>query len=163
MGLRRLVVAATVVVAAVAASVWWFWPRSIEVPAVVGLSVADARAAISKVGLDQSDEYTVQEDSLDATAGHVLRQDPSAGAVARNRSAVRLIIARTPAPIDMSAFARIRDVGIEGTIGAAATVIAMEVAFAQSDKLVNLSERYLYEKAKKHDEARQLNERRIPQ
>jgi TIR domain-containing protein/PASTA domain-containing protein/papain like protease len=151
-GVWRLSIAATVAVAAVAVSVWWFWPRTIEVPAVVGMSIADARAALDKVGLDQSDKYTVQEDSLDATAGHVLRQDPSPGALVPNRNAVRLVVARTPAPIDMSPFVRVRDVGSEGTIGATAMVVAMEVAFAKSDQLVSLSERYLYEKAKQHDE-----------
>ena len=151
-GMRRLVIAATAAVVVVAATVWWFWPRSIEVPAVVGMSVADARAAIREAGLGQSEQHTVQEESLDSTEGHVLRQEPSAGAVAPSRSPVRLVIARTPAAIDMSAFVRVRDVGREGTIAAGATVTAMEVAFAQADKLVELSERYLYEKAKQHDE-----------
>jgi hypothetical protein len=152
LGVGRLVIAATVTVAAVAVSVFWFWPRAVEVPAVVGMSVADARVAIHKVGLDQSDADTVQEDSLEVVAGHVVRQDPSPGAIVSNRNSVKLVVARTPAPIDMSAFVRMRDVGTEGAIGATATVVAMEVAFAQSNKLVELSERYLYEKAKKHDE-----------
>ncbi|HEY6643729.1 TIR domain-containing protein [Povalibacter sp.] len=150
-GPRRIALAATAIIGAIALVAWRLWPGAIEVPSIVGLPLTDAEAAIAMAGLERS--AISEQDSLTVAPGQVISQDPSPGSQVTTRQPVKLIVARMPPPVDLSNFAHIRDTGPEGTIAALAAVTAMEVAFAQSGSLVQLSERYLYQKAKHHDEA----------
>ncbi len=60
--------------------------------------------------------------------------------------------AATPPMVDLSNWITIHDQGAEGTVAAVAMVTAMEASLAKQGKPMLLSSRYLYEKAKRHDE-----------
>jgi hypothetical protein len=124
----------------------------VVVPAVVGQPLARAERAVRGAGLRVDADAVREEESSAGPPGTVLAQDPSPGRRVSAREPVRLTVARAPAPVDLSAAAEVRDVGPEGTIPATAAVTAMEVAFAGAGRPVRLSERYLYEKARRHDE-----------
>jgi len=66
---------------------------TVEVPAVVGQNVDDARATLRGAGFGVS----VTEQDSTSTAGTVLRQDPGAGGKADKGSTVALVVAKTPA------------------------------------------------------------------
>ena len=65
---------------------------TVEVPAVVGQNVDDARATLRGAGFGVS--VTTVESS--SAAGTVLRQDPGAGTKAEKGSTVALVVAKTP-------------------------------------------------------------------
>lgn len=154
LGLKRLagLVAGSLLILLAAA--WLLWPAQVEVPGVTGKPMADAQSAIEAAGLKLADGGVQEEESLTEKAGTVIRQDPSAGLRVSKRDGVRLVVAKLPAPVDLSGSVRIRDVGTEGTIGAVAGIIAMEAALASAGRTKRLSERYLYEKARRHDEGK---------
>ncbi len=67
-------------------------PADARVPNVVGLSQAAAEQAIRKAGFD-CDVETTADRSANVPTGHVLRQLPGAGSIAKARSTVRITVA----------------------------------------------------------------------
>jgi Effector-associated domain 1/Papain family cysteine protease len=61
--------------------------------------------------------------------------------------------ARPPEEIDLSAWVTVHDSGAEGTVAGIAVASAMEISLGRQGKPGLVSARFLYEKAKKHDEA----------
>ena len=152
LGLRRLVLTSTAAVAMLAAMAWLAWPTQVEMPDVKGKPLTQARAALEAAGLSLPAGNVREEESLSEPIGTVLSQDPSSGLRVPQGEAVRLSIAKTPPPVDLAKHVKIRDTGPEGTIAALAAVTGIEVAHAKEGRITRLSERYLYEKAKHHDE-----------
>jgi beta-lactam-binding protein with PASTA domain len=72
--------------------------QQVEVPEVYGLSVADARATLSGVGLNS----TTFEVEGDETAGTALSTDPSVGAMVDPGSTVTLYYSAGPPPVTTS-------------------------------------------------------------
>src|SRR5437763_7079932 len=69
-------------------------------------------------------------------------------------AAYRLAVkAATAEPVDLSPWVTIRDQGAEGTVAAMSLVTAAEIVLARKERPAALSARYLFEKAKKHDES----------
>ncbi|MSX02259.1 MAG: Stk1 family PASTA domain-containing Ser/Thr kinase, partial [Actinobacteria bacterium] len=66
---------------------------TVEVPAVVGQNIDDARATLRGAGFGVS----VTEQESTSTAGTVLRQDPGAGSKADKGSTIALVVAKAPA------------------------------------------------------------------
>ena len=151
-GLKRLAALAAGTVILLAAIAWLIWPAQVQVPDVRGKLLADARREIEKAGLSLPDTNVREEEELMAMPGRVIGQEPSAGVRISKGERVSLIVAKAPPSVDLSRHVKIRDSGEEGTIAAVATVTAIEVALAQAGYPARLSERYLYEKAKLHDE-----------
>jgi hypothetical protein len=151
-GLRRLAMLAVLMVAIVGVALWLLWPVDVVVPPLIGRSLTEARMAIEAGGLGFRDDQVVYEESLTEPAGKVIRQEPIAGLRVSKGQAIRIAVAKVPPPVDLSRYVSIRDVGTEGTIAATAAVMAIEVAAAGTRPNVRLSERYLYQKAKRHDE-----------
>jgi hypothetical protein len=119
---------------------------------VKGKPLSQARAALEAAGLSLPDGNVREDESLSEPIGTVLTQDPSSGLRVPKGEAVRLSVAKMPPPVDLSKHVKIRDTGPEGTIAALAAVTGIEVAHAKEGRVTRLSERYLYEKAKRHDE-----------
>ncbi len=71
-------------------------PRPVEVPAVQGLTLAEARAALARVGL-VGEVRRAFDDRV--PAGLVVRQRPAAGARAHEGDAVALVVSRGPPPV----------------------------------------------------------------
>jgi hypothetical protein len=124
--------------------------RRAVVPLVSGLSLDRATRAITDAGLQ------VGAVSRRATNDHppdwVLEQDPATQTPVRKGTAVSLTVA-APRAVDLTPYVTVRDVGGEGTAAAAACVTAMDASLAAQGRPTLLSLRYVYEKAKRHDEA----------
>jgi hypothetical protein len=150
-GAGRLIGAIAGILVVSILSGWMLWPRQESVPSIVGKSVADAKVQLSAVGLTLDDHIQEAETTLEQ-AGKVIRQDPSAGIRVSRGQSIRVVVGKIPLPVDLSSNTKIHDVGAEGTIAAVAAVTGLEIAFEASGRSAHLSERYLYEKAKHHDE-----------
>jgi hypothetical protein len=61
--------------------------------------------------------------------------------------------ARPPEEVDLSTWVTVHDSGAEGTVAGIAVASAMEISLGRQGKPGLVSARFLYEKAKKHDEA----------
>jgi len=151
-GLRRLAILIAAAAVIPATALWFARPGNVEVPLLVGRSLAEARSTLEARGLKFRDDQALQEESLTEPPGKVLRQEPSAGLRVSKGQPIKIVVSKLPPSIDLSSKVNIRDVGTEGTIGATAAVMAIEVAHASAGSNVKLSERYLYQKAKRHDE-----------
>jgi C1A family cysteine protease len=57
-----------------------------------------------------------------------------------------------PKAVDLTRYVSVRDVGQEGTVAAAACATAMDASLAAQGRPTRVSMRYIYEKAKRHDE-----------
>ena len=123
--------------------------RRAAVPLVSGLTLDRATQAIAGAGL------RVGTVSKRATNDHppdwVLEQNPATPASVRKGTAVSLTVA-VPRAVDLTPYVTVRDVGQEGTVAAAACVTAMDASLAAQGRPMQLSMRYIYEKAKRHDE-----------
>ncbi len=150
-GLKRLGALAAGTVILLAAIAWLVWPAQVQVPAVKGALLADARLKIEAAGLSPVTDVR-EEESLTEAPGRVIGQVPPAGLRVSKGEPVTLTVAKAPPSVDFSRHVKIRDSGPEGTIAAVAGVTAIEVALAQAGYPARLSERYLYAKAKQHDE-----------
>ncbi|MDY0747768.1 PASTA domain-containing protein [Paucibacter sp. R3-3] len=137
-------------VVVLAVSGWMAWP--VRMPDLTGKSLAVAQSA----GLPGGVPEITEQESLTVPAGHVIDQSPEAGVRVSRFERARLVVAKLPPAVDLSAHVRIRDIGSEGTIAAAALAVAMEVAFGAVGRKVELSERYLYERAKWMDRDRAM-------
>ena len=152
LGLRRLAVLAVLAGAASLCALWLAWPSSVKVPQLTGLTLAQARQSLEAAGAGVRDVQVLYEESLVKPPGSVVGQAPEAGSSVSRAQAIRLVVAKRPPAVDLSSHVVIRDVGGEGTVAAAAAVMALEAAYKIAHRDVRLSERYLYQKAKKHDE-----------
>lgn len=83
---RREALAALLILAIAVFAAWWLWTRTAWVPNVVGLSEADARAAISRTGFKVG--VVGESTSFDADPGSVSGQAPGSGARAFKGSEV---------------------------------------------------------------------------
>ena len=151
-GLKRLVAIAAGTVVAVAAVAWLVWPTQVEVPGLVGKPLSEARLALQTVGMRLEESGVREVETLLKPPGTVVTQDPSAGRHVSAREPVSLTIAKAPPPVDLSRHVKIRDLGNEGAVTGLAAVVAIEAALGEAGRPARLSERYLYEKAKQHDE-----------
>jgi len=141
-GPRRIAFLASLLLVVLAAGGWLAWP--VRMPDLTGKPLAAAQSA----GLPGGAPEITEQESLTAPPGQVIDQSPEAGVRVSRFERARLVVAKLPPAVDLSAHVRIRDIGSEGTIAAAALVVAMEVAYAAGGRNVELSERYLYERAK---------------
>lgn len=127
----------------------WVRSRRAVVPLVNGLTLDRATRALTDAGLQ------VGAVSKRATNDHppdwVLEQDPASQTSVRKGAAVSLTVATAQA-VDLTPYVTVRDVGGEGTSAAAACVTAMDASLAAQGRPTPLSMRYVYEKAKRHDE-----------
>ena len=119
------------------------------VPPVGGLTLPRATQAITAAGLN------VGEISKRATNDYppdsVLAQNPATATEVRKGASVALTVA-APKSVDLARYVTVKDVGSEGTVAAAACAMAMEASLGAQGRPVRLSMRYIYEKAKRHDE-----------
>jgi hypothetical protein len=127
------------------------WARNSRaaVPLVSGLTLDRATQAITAVGLN------VGEVSKRATNDYppesVLAQNPATATSVRKGTAIALTVA-APKAVDLTRYVMVKDVGREGTVAAAACAMAMEASLAAQGRPMRISMRYIYEKAKRHDE-----------
>ena len=119
------------------------------VPPVSGLTLDRATQAITAAGLKVGE--VSKRATNDSPPDLVLAQDPATGAPVRKGTAIALTVA-TSKSVDLTSHVMVKDVGQEGTVAAAACAMAMEVSLAAQGRRVRLSMRYIYEKAKRHDE-----------
>jgi serine/threonine-protein kinase len=70
----------------------------VSVPDVTGSSEDDARAQLEDAGFRVE---VAREQSEDSEPGTVLRQDPEAGTEAERGSAVTIVVAEAPPPVDV--------------------------------------------------------------
>jgi hypothetical protein len=127
------------------------WVRSSRaaVPLVSGLALDRATQAITAAGLSVGQVST--RATNDYPPGSVLAQDPATAASVRKGTAIALTVA-APKAVDLTRYVMVKDVGREGTVAAAACAMAMEASLAAQGRPMPLSMRYIYEKAKRHDE-----------
>lgn len=151
-GPKRLAAFAAGIMAILAVIAWLLWPARVQVPAVTGKSLAQAREEFVAVGLALPSTSVKEEESLTQPPGTVIRQEPSAGLHVSKGEPAMLVVAKVPPPVDLSVHVKIRNTGQEGAVAALAAITAIEVAFSQTGNNARYSERYLYEKAKRHDE-----------
>jgi hypothetical protein len=119
------------------------------VPPVSGLMLQRAAQAITAAGLNVGE--ISQRATNDYPPGSVLAQNPATATEVRKGTAVALTVA-APKSVDLARYVTVKDVGTEGTVAAAACAMAMEASLAAQGRPVRLSMRYIYEKAKRHDE-----------
>ncbi|HZH76780.1 MAG TPA: TIR domain-containing protein [Archangium sp.] len=152
LGLQKLIAFTMAAVALLAVSAWLLWPTQVEMPDLVGKPLEQARLSVQSVGLRLQESGIREEETLSWSPGTVVAQDPSPGRHISAQEVVNLKIAKAPPSVDLSRHVKIRNIVNEGISAGAATVTAIEVALAQVGRNVRLSERYLYSKAKRHDE-----------
>jgi hypothetical protein len=119
------------------------------VPLVSGLALDRAARGLTDAGLQVG--VVSKRPTNDSPAGWVLEQNPSAHASVRKGTAIAMTVA-APKAVDLTTYVTVRDVGQEGTVAAAACATAMDASLAAQGRLLQLSMRYIYEKAKRHDE-----------
>jgi hypothetical protein len=119
------------------------------VPPVSGLTLDRATQAITAAGLKVGE--VSKRATNDYPPDSVLAQDPATETPVRKGTAIALTVA-TSKSVDLTSHVMVRDVGQEGTVAAAACAMAMEASLAAQGRPVRLSMRYIYEKAKRHDE-----------
>jgi hypothetical protein len=119
------------------------------VPLVSGLTLDRATQAITAAGLAVGE--VAKRATNDYPPDWVLEQNPATETSVRKGTAVALTVA-TPKSVDLARYVMVKDVGREGTVAAAACAMAMEASLAAQGRPVRLSMRYIYEKAKRHDE-----------
>ncbi len=119
------------------------------VPDVAGLKLDQASRVIADAGLQVG--VVSKASTNEQPPGTVLGQNPATRAAVRKGTAVSLTVA-DPKAIDLTPFVTIRDVGQEGTVTAAACATAMGASLAAQGRPMPLAMRYIYEKAKRHDE-----------
>jgi len=119
------------------------------VPLVSGLTLDRAARALTDAGLQAG--AISRRATNEYPRDWVIEQQPTAHAGIRKGASVSLIVA-TPRAVDLSSYITVRDVGTEGTVAAAALAAAMDGALAAQGQRMPFSMRYIYEKAKRHDE-----------
>ncbi len=127
----------------------WAGSQRVNVPNVSGLTLERATRDLAGVGLAVGD--VTQQATNEQAPGWVLEQKPASQTSIRRGSAVSLIVA-APRAVDLAPWAEVRDVGQEGTVAAAACATAMDASLSAQGRPLRLSMRYIYEKAKRHDE-----------
>lgn len=123
--------------------------RRAAVPLVSGLALDRATRALTDAGLRVG--AVSKRPTNDHPPDWVLQQDPATQTSVRKGTAVSLTVA-APKAVDLTPYVTVRDVGGEGTAAAAACVTAMDASLAAQGRPTRLSMRYVYEKAKRHDE-----------
>ncbi|MGQ4536646.1 Stk1 family PASTA domain-containing Ser/Thr kinase [Dermabacteraceae bacterium P13264] len=87
-------------VSLLAFSVWWLWPsrgpEQVQIPAVAGLSVQDARKALETDGLVAK---IVEKESNEVDKGRVINSDPAQGAKVNKGATVTLSVSSGPANV----------------------------------------------------------------
>lgn len=73
-------------------------PKTVDVPDVAGLALADAETAIADAGLTAGAVITTASDTV--PVGHVISQDPAAGTSVAQGSSVDLVVSTGPARAD---------------------------------------------------------------
>ena len=121
----------------------------IAVPSASGLTLDRATRAITDAGLQVG--AVSKTETNDYPPDWVLEQHPATQTSVRKGSAVSLTVA-APKAVDLTPYVTVRDVGREGTVAAAACATAMDASLAAQGRPVQVSMRYIYEKAKRHDE-----------
>jgi hypothetical protein len=119
------------------------------VPLVSGLTLDRASRAITDAGLRVG--AVSARPTNEYPPNWVLEQTPPAPTSVRKGTAIGLTVA-APKAVDLTADVLVRDVGAEGTVVGAAAVTAMDASLAAQGRPMRLSLRYVYEKAKRHDE-----------
>jgi len=123
--------------------------RRAAVPLVSGLTLDRATLAITEAGLQVG--AVSKRATNDYPPDWVLEQNPATQTSVRKGTAIWLTVA-APKAVDLTPYVTVRDVGQEGTVAAAACVTAMDASLAARGRPTRLSMRYIYEKAKRHDE-----------
>jgi len=119
------------------------------VPSVQGLTLERATRTLADSGLQIG--VVSKRATNEYPTDWVLQQDPATQTRVRKGTAVSLTVA-APKAVDLTRYITVRDVGQEGTVAAAACATAMDASLAAQGRPMQLSMRYLYEKAKRHDE-----------
>ena len=127
----------------------WALSSRAAVPLVSGFTLDRATQAITAAGLRVGEVST--RATNDYPPDSVLAQNPATATPVRKGTAVALTVA-APKPVDLTRYVMVKDVGREGTVAAAACAMAMEASLAAQGRPMRLSMRYIYEKAKRHDE-----------
>ena len=120
-----------------------------KVPLVNGLTLDRATRALVDAGLEAG--AISRRATNEYPRDWVIEQEPKAQAGIRKGASVSLIVS-TPKAVDLSSYITVRDVGTEGTVAAAALAAAMDGSLAAQGQRMPRSMRYIYEKAKRHDE-----------
>ena len=105
-------------------------------------TIADAGLRVGAVSKRATNEYPPD---------WVLEQTPATQTLVRKGTAISLTVA-APKAVDLTPYVTVRDIGREGTVAAAACATAMDASLAAQRRPMPLSMRYIYEKAKRHDE-----------
>jgi len=87
-------IAALIAVVVIGGATWFFWPKSVEVPDVVGKPLADARTLLKGAGLGMADPDF--QASADLPPDSVLAQAPAAGQEVDKGTLIKLTLAETP-------------------------------------------------------------------
>ena len=120
-----------------------------EVPLASGLTLDRATRTISDAGLQVG--AVSKRATNEYPPDWVLEQAPATHTSVRKGAAISLTVA-APKAVDLTPYVTVRDVGREGTVAAAACATAMDASLAVQRRPMPLSMRYIYEKAKRHDE-----------
>lgn len=147
-------VSAALVILAVATGTYsayaYMQGNRVAVPLVTGAGLDRASRALTDAGLHVGS--VSKRATNEFPPDWVLEQDPPTQVALRKGSAVALTVAM-PKAVDLTPFVVVRDVGQEGTVAAAACATAISAFLTAQGRPMQVSMRYLYEKAKRHDEA----------
>jgi hypothetical protein len=94
---RTIIVLETLMV--IAALVSCYWPGSVEVPQVAGLTISEAGGKIAEHGLKVGD--TLREESSDIKSDIVIRSEPEYGQLVTHGTQINLIVSDGPPPIEL--------------------------------------------------------------
>ena len=121
----------------------------VAVPLVSGLALDRATRAITDAGLQVGS--VSKRATNDYPPDWVLEQNPARQTSVRKGTAMSLTVTAQKA-VDLTPYVTVRDMGEASTAAAVACATAMGASLAAQGRPMQLSMRYIYEKAKRHDE-----------